>query len=91
MNKDRANPACSPLVAASAFSQFPSHLTGSRVESGSNPASTRVPFTTLDSQSIIESIIRLLASFDASLVEMYKTENFHPESFSSNLKTANAS
>ncbi len=88
MNSDSANPACSPLVAASASSQFPSHVTGSRVDSGSSPASTKVPFTTSDSQSIIASIILLLASLDASLVEMYRTENFQPVSFSNNLKTA---
>ena len=88
INKDNANPACSPLVAASALSQSPSHFTGFKVTSGSRFASTNVPLTTSDSHSPTAVITRDLASFDASLVDKYKIANFHSESFACNLKIA---
>ena len=58
MNRDSANPACSPLVAASADSQLPSQLPG-RVSIQGQARSTNVPLTTSDSHSIIASMILL--------------------------------
>ncbi len=81
MNNDKARPACSPLVAASAASILPSHVTGSNVVSGSRPASTNVPLITPLSQDCNDNNILPLASLEASLVEKCKTENRH-DSFS---------
>ncbi len=70
INRDNTIPACSPWVATSPWETSPSHLTGLRVEFTSRPCSEIIRLVSLFSQVINPSMIRLLASFELSDVEI---------------------